>query len=60
VESVAFEPTPRKDLIAIVQSIPGSAGLTTRTIQVQDYGGPLEKTLENPFVWVGDGPVIPR
>jgi Ca2+-binding RTX toxin-like protein len=50
-----FNPTLSEDLIAVVQSVPGSAGLTTRSIgRWLDTELILGKTVENPFVWVGD------
>ena len=58
---IAVYNTVEKDLIAIVQSVPGSAGLTTRTIDGwRETDLILGKTVENPFVWVGDSIRIPR
>jgi Ca2+-binding RTX toxin-like protein len=56
-------PYADRDLVAIVQSVPGSSGLTTRVIGPWDSNSSFpEKTVENPFIWVGNPfpPIIPR
>jgi Ca2+-binding RTX toxin-like protein len=45
--------TSDRDLVAIVQSVPGSARLRTRSNE--GFGSSIpERTLGNPFIWVGE------